>query len=183
MNEIKLSGVVCSCKQDHIINETVFYLCDIKIIKFNKIIDFIPVLSIKPLNINNNVYVVGEIRTYNQQIKDRKHLKIYVLANDIFIINNKSYLNFCKLEGYICKEPICRITPKGKMITEMLIAVNRAYGKTSYIPCIAWDDLSKLKIGMLISITGRLQSRSYIKNKAKHICYEVSISEYSLLTL
>lgn len=182
MNEIKLSGVVCSCKQDHIINKKVFYLCDIKIIKFNKIIDFIPVLSIKPLNINSYVYVIGEIRTYNQQIKNKKHLKVYVLANDIFIINNKSYLNFCKLEGYVCKEPICRITPKGKMITEIIIAVNRAYGKTSYIPCIAWDDLSNLKTGMLICISGRLQSRIYVKNKTKHVCYEVSISEYSLLT-
>lgn len=182
MNEIKLSGMVYSCKQDHIVNETNFYLSIIKTIKFNKIIDFIPVISIKPLNINDNVCIEGEIRTYNKEINNKKHLKIYVLANNISVVDNDSYLNFCKLDGYICKNPICRVTPKGKTITEILIAVNRAYGKTSYIPCIAWRNLSKIKTGMLISISGRFQSRIYIKNKEKHTCYEISINEYSLLT-
>lgn len=144
----------------------------------------------------NTVRIYGELRTHNNE---QKKLLMHVFPTQIEIIKEKNKTdtsnkgenkmvdiisrndNFIRLNGYICKQPIIRQTPKGKQIANVLIAVNRPYGKSDYIPCILWNKLTttckKLNTGDQIEVFGRLQSRTYNKNGKELTTYEVSCSE------
>lgn len=110
------------------------------------------------------VYVYGSYRSYNT--KPERKLMHFLLANDMRA-TSPSTMNEIKLRGYVCKEPIYRITPKGRKICDLMLAVNRYNGKADYIPCVLWgrnaSDYSSLEIGDCVSITGRIQSRTYSK--------------------
>lgn len=148
----------------------------------------------------NIVRIYGELRTHNNE---QKKLLMHVFPIQIEIVkdninnnnNNKTNNkgenkiidiisrndNFVRLNGFICKQPIIRQTPKGKQISNVLIAVNRPYGKSDYVPCIVWNKLAhtckKLNTGDQIEVFGRLQSRTYDKNGKEFTTYEVSCSE------
>lgn len=111
------------------------------------------------------VRVCGQFRSYNKHIENRNRLVLSVFANEIEFCSVDE--NRIHLEGFICKEPVYRRTPKGREITDILLAVNRPYGKTDYIPCICWGRNARysngLNIGTQISLDGRIQSRVYIK--------------------
>lgn len=148
------------------------------------------------------VKIQGHKSSRNENIDGKSKLKIYVSVSNIEVkdkeyldIENKRNPNYIELEGFICKPPIFRSTPQGRVITDALIAVNRPYPstKTDYIPLIGWgsvaEKISKLEVGSKISLKGRIQSRNYEKKIIKDgnevienkVAYEVSINEFEVL--
>ncbi|AJA47730.1 single-stranded DNA-binding protein [Clostridium pasteurianum DSM 525 = ATCC 6013] len=134
-----------------------------------------------------DIIVEGQLRSYNKFVEGSNRLILTVFARNIDICTEKSKNpNQIYLDGYICKKPVYRTTPFGREIADMLLAVNRAYNKSDYIPTIAWGRNSRfcesLKVGDNIRIWGRLQSREYQKKISedeviKKVAYEVSISK------
>ena len=139
------------------------------------------------------VEVAGQFRSYNKLGEDgRKHLDLFLFVTAINIYDDEDELeevtnaNLIYLDGYLCKPPVFRKTPLGRQITDLLIAVNRPYGKSDYIPCIAWGRVaqwaSELEVGNRVEIYGRIQSREYFKRFSKDSeigeyrdAYEISI--------
>ncbi|MBR0596833.1 single-stranded DNA-binding protein [Clostridiales bacterium BAD-6] len=133
------------------------------------------------------VEVLGQIRTYNEEQDGRNKLNVVVFAREFKLITEDpfpAHENKINLEGFICKKPIGRISPLGREICDIMLAVNRMYNKSDYIPCIAWGRnagyAANLAVGTKIIITGRIQSREYRKrdeegNVETKIAYEVSI--------
>jgi len=134
-----------------------------------------------------HVEISGQIRTYNEEQDGRNKLNVVVFAREFNRCEEetqKEHENKINLEGFICKKPIGRVSPLGREICDIMLAVNRMYNKSDYIPCIAWGRnagfASNLSVGTKISITGRIQSREYRKrdqegNITVKIAYEVSI--------
>lgn len=133
------------------------------------------------------VEITGQIRTYNEEQDGRNKLNVVIFArefkrnDDDVRIEHENRIN---LEGFICKRPIGRISPLGREICDIMLAVNRMYNKSDYIPCIAWGRnagyASSLSVGTKISVTGRIQSREYRKRDPEgditiKTAYEVSI--------
>lgn len=135
--------------------------------------------------------VSGQFRSYNKHENRRRHLELSVFVRGLEDITDERGFgledeNFISLDGYICKPPTYRKTPFGREITDILLAVNRPYGKSDYIPCIAWGRNAKfasgLKVCTRLRIEGRIQSREYHKRisddeRETRIAYEVSISK------
>lgn len=131
------------------------------------------------------VKVLGQVRTYNEMRDGRNHLVIVVFAREMeMYFDEKLPCNNIDLKGYICKAPQKRVSPLGRQICDVILAVNRMYGKSDYIPCIAWGRNAtfseNLLVGDEILIKGRLQSRHYRKKISENeviekIAYEVSI--------
>lgn len=113
------------------------------------------------------IHISGQFRSYNWESETGNHLLVFVFAQEVALIENGNEVNEIFLEGYICKPTIYRKTPLGREVADLLLAVNCPYGKSDYIPCICWGRnarySSNLKIGNKIRITGRIQSREYIK--------------------
>lgn len=139
------------------------------------------------LKIGSQVIVEGQLRSYNKFVDGANRLILSVFARNVeFCIEKSKNPNQIFLDGYICKQPVYRTTPFGREIADMLLAVNRSYNKSDYIPTIAWGRNSRfcqtLNVGDNIRIWGRLQSREYEKKvsdseSVKKIAYEVSISK------
>ena len=129
--------------------------------------------------------IKGQIRTYNEAVEGRNRLNIVVFVQEFSVVEDIcEYINDIHLEGYICKSPLSRTSPLGRRICDLMLAVNRMYNKSDYIPCIAWGRNAiysgTLDIGDKISITGRLQSRQYKKRTEDgdvllKTAYEVSV--------
>lgn len=138
------------------------------------------------------VTVTGQLRSYNSYSDGKTHLILTVFAKDISINDEKAKdINNIQLNGFICKPPVYRTTPFGREISDILLAVNRAYNKSDYIPIICWGRNAKfssnLEVGTNIIITGRMQSRSYQKKISDYevierTAYEVSVSKIELIT-
>lgn len=140
---------------------------------------------------NKNVSVTGQLRSYNKNVDNKNKLVLTVFVREIKSVeeDNKDPNNIF-LDGYICKDPIYRKTPLGREITDLLVAINRPYNKSDYIPSIVWGRNAKfaksLKIGDRIQMWGRVQSREYEKKlengeTMKKVAYEVSISKIKKL--
>jgi primosomal replication protein N len=141
-------------------------------------------LELKPYD---TVEIVGQIRTYNEEVDGRNKLNVVVFAREFNLLDDYEKIeheNKINLEGFICKKPIGRVSPLGREICDIMLAVNRMYNKSDYIPCIAWGRnagyASNLAVGTKISIAGRIQSREYKKrdaegNVTEKVAYEVSI--------
>ena len=137
--------------------------------------------------VDAELIVEGQLRSYNKFIEGANRLILTVFARDIIPCEEKSKNpNQIYLDGYICKQPIYRTTPFGREIADMLLAVNRSYNKSDYIPTIAWGRNSRfckqLEVGDNIRVWGRLQSREYQKRVSeseliRKVAYEVSISK------
>lgn len=143
------------------------------------------------------VKISGQFRSYNRRGEDKKRLILSVFAREFEEIEFEheepgigNDENSISLDGYICKQPIYRKTPLGREITDILLAVNRPYGKSDYIPCIAWGRNSRfagnLEVGTRLQIEGRIQSREYQKRISDdetetRIAYEVSISKMEVV--
>lgn len=136
------------------------------------------------------VRIQGQFRSYNQNDGERNHLVLSVFAREVDFLDSDQAVsgtqNEIYLNGYVCKSPIYRKTPLGREITDILIAVNRSYGKSDYIPCIAWGRNARFsaefEIGTHVEIWGRIQSREYNKKlndseTEKRVAFEVSISK------
>lgn len=129
------------------------------------------------------VYVEGEVRSYNNKSGVGSKLVITVLARELMPCSCHEGLNHLVLEGALCKPPILRRTPLGRDICDLLLAVNRSYGRADYLPCIAWGTLaaacSNRSVGDRLRLEGRLQSRQYRKlvdgQEVTRVAYEVSV--------
>lgn len=176
-----------------------FYMVDVEVSRLSGASDFIPVMvSERMMNvgfsyIGARIGVNGQFRSFNRHEENRNHLVLSVFAREIeFLDELQSDLgcNEIFLDGYICKVPNYRKTPLGREIADVLLAVNRSYGKSDYVPCIVWGRnarfASGLEVGSHVQITGRIQSREYVKKLSEtetenRVAYEVSVSKIELL--
>lgn len=141
-------------------------------------------MDLKPGQI---VKVSGQVRTYNQECEGRNRLNVVVFAREMENMEDEApHENKICLEGFICKKPIRRTSPLGREICDIMLAVNRMYNKSDYIPCISWGRNAaysgELDVGARLSIEGRIQSREYKKrdalgNVTVKVAYEVSVTK------
>ena len=193
-NKIYLEGKVTSeLEFSHEMYGEGFYTFNLDVMRLSDSVDTLNItvserlLSDMQLIIGSDVIVEGQLRSYNKFIDGSNKLILTVFARNIEPCMERSKNpNEIFLDGYICKEPVYRTTPFGREIADLLLAVNRSYNKSDYIPTIAWGRNSRfcktLEVGDNIRIWGRLQSREYQKKVSeneviKKIAYEVSISK------
>ena len=196
-NKAAISGIVVSEPTlSHEVYDEKFYQFTVEVPRLSEVKDYIQVtiseklLCSVNLEIGKKIRITGQFRSYNNYSTIGNKLILTVFVKDIEIIDVIIYEdenpNYIFLKGYICKEPVYRTTPFGREITDILIAVNRSYNKSDYIPCIAWGRNAKyasnLSVGDCISISGRIQSREYQKkiNEDEFInktAYEISINK------
>lgn len=200
-NFAKLRGVVTSKAEfSHEVFEEKYYRIYIETKRLSDMSDILPVIisekiiNVDEINIGDVVYIEGQIRSHNDQIEERKSkLILSIFTKEIQVVSKDedTSLNEVSFEGYICKAPIYRKTPLGREITDVLIAVNRAYKKSDYIPCILWGRNAKfcesLEVGSKVKVVGRMQSRKYTKKidndqVQEMTAYEVSTSIFKLIT-
>ena len=141
------------------------------------------------------IEIHGQFRSYNRHEEKRNRLVLSVFAREVeFVEEEEETLpaNQIFLDGYICKPPVYRKTPLGREIADLLMAVNRPYGKSDYIPCICWGRnaryASAFEVGGHVLIWGRIQSREYMKRiseneTAKRMAYELSVCEVEYVEL
>lgn len=176
-----------------------FYMIDVKVPRLSESSDIIPLMvSERLIDVEEdykglNITVQGQFRSYNRHEERKNRLVLSVFAREIEFVDEtpeSSKTNQIYLDGFICKEPIYRKTPLGREIADLLLAVNRPYGKSDYIPCICWGRnarfASNFTVGTRCEIWGRIQSREYIKkiseeDAQKRVAYEVSVSKLELL--
>lgn len=172
----------------HEINGERFYEATVSIDRDSGTTDILPITISERLVQDYNFKVgfilnaEGQIRSYNKLIDGKSRLKLTVFIINILDSETIHSKNIVELNGYLCKNPTYRKTPLGREITDLLVAVNRSYNKSDYIPCIVWGRTAKaaanLKIGDAVHLQGRFQSRNYQKqvNDVIHIrtAYEVS---------
>lgn len=174
-----------------------FYMVSLSVDRLSQTKDVLPVLVSERLVdvakniVGTKVFVNGHYRSYNQKTETGSHLILTVFANEFRTDFDESEVrktNIVYLDGYVCKPPVYRKTPLGREIGDVLLAVNRAYGKTDYIPCICWGRnarfLEKVQVGSRLAIEGRIQSREYNKKlgdgtEEKRTAYEVSVAKIS----
>ena len=167
--------------------------------RLSNFVDYIPVMvSERLVNVNEDcqgmyVYIAGQFRSFNRHEERKNRLVLSVFAREFAFLENpqeEEDKNQIFLDGYICKDSIYRKTPLGREIADLLVAVNRSYGKSDYIPCICWGRnaryASSFQVGDHVQIWGRIQSREYIKKlndveTEKRVAYEVSVSKIEYL--
>jgi len=196
-NKVCLKGEVASKPEfSHEVFGEGFYEFMLKVARLSENYDIIPVTISEKLlgedtNVGNTICIKGQFRSYNKLLDGKSKLLLTVFAREIVASHDDENPNIAKICGYVCKEPIYRTTPFGREICDMLLAVNRAYNKSDYLPCIAWGRnaryIGNLPIGQKIDITGRIQSREYQKRLDNgeveiRTAYEISISKVSLAT-
>lgn len=202
-NSVKLAGKIASEKVfSHELYGESFFTFDLEVSRLSDSMDILPIMVSERLIVENDVnlgeYVIieGQLRSYNRYVNNSNRLILTVFAKEYYIPDeeeleeNLRKPNEIYLDGYICKKPIYRTTPFGREITDILIAVNRAYNKSDYIPCIAWGRnarfCEKMMVGDHIKLWGRIQSREYQKRLSDgetetRMAFEVSISKLEYL--
>ena len=199
-NQVTIIGeVVSTFTYNHEIYVEGFYMMDLKVDRLSNSHHIIPVMiSERLIDVTQDycgkyMEVQGQFRSYNRHDERKNKLVLSVFAREATFIEmdeenppEGSKTNSIYLDGYICKEPIYRKTPLGREIADLLLAVNRPYGKSDYIPCICWGRNARFagnfKVGERVLVWGRIQSREYMKrmdeeNMEKRIAYEVSVSK------
>ena len=205
-NHLVLIGKVCSEKTfSHEIYGEKFYIFDLEVPRLSKAVDVIPITVSERLITNIDIEVgkelaiEGQFRSYNSYENEKNRLILTVFAKDISEVEDeelseeeekKKVSNEVVLIGYVCKKPIYRQTPFDREIADILLAVNRAYNKSDYIPCIAWGRNARfcqnIEVGTEVKILGRVQSRKYEKKfedgtSETRVAYEVSISSMEII--
>ena len=195
---IVIGGILGQFEYSHEIFGEKFYTGQLKTERTSGVSDLIPIMvSERMVDVSadwNGIFVEieGSFRSYNKNEEGKKRLMLSVFVREFKQLENVYYNdNNIELDGYICKEVIYRKTPLGRDVSDLLIAVNRPYGKSDYIPCIAWGRnavyLAELEVGTRIKIEGRIQSREYTKRISNtetetRTAYEVSISKLEVVT-
>ena len=199
-NQVTVMGeIVSDFSYSHEIFGEGFYMVDVRVQRLSDSYDVIPLMvSERLIDIAADykgmfICVNGQFRSYNRHEERKNRLVLSVFAREIeFIeeIEESSKTNQIFLDGYICKEPIYRKTPLGREIADVLLAVNRPYGKSDYIPCICWGRnaryASSFKVGERCAVWGRIQSREYMKKidedqVERRVAFEVSVSKLELM--
>lgn len=200
-NMVTISGkVVTDVEFSHAVYGEGFYSFVLDVPRLSDSCDRIPVTVSErlagkdKLEIGTIIEVEGQFRSYNSYNNEGSKLLLTVFARDILFLDDVKRIknpNQIYLDGYICKKPIYRTTPFGREITDILLAVNRPYNKSDYIPCIAWGRNARysenLNVGDNIKVWGRIQSRTYQKkletgDVLTKVAYEVSVSKMEIVT-
>lgn len=195
-NNVELVGeIVSDFRFSHEVYGERFYLVDVAVKRTSETIDYLPLLISEYLiDVNTNhigeiIHVTGQFRSYNRHEELKNRLVLSVFVREIEFIEEETEemkSNQIILDGYICKDPIYRKTPLGREIADLLVAVNRSYGISDYIPCICWGRnarfAARFEVGVHVQIWGRIQSREYVKRLnedevEKRTAYEVSVSK------
>lgn len=199
-NQVTMIGeIVSEFEFSHEVYGEGFYLVDISVSRLSDSVDYIPLMVSERLvdvtqsYIGETISVSGQFRSYNRHEEKKNRLILSVFVRELeFVdeIEDDIKSNQICLDGYICKEPIYRKTPLGREIADLLVAVNRSYGKSDYIPCICWGRnaryASSFEVGSHVEVYGRIQSREYIKKigeeqTEKRVAYEVSVNKIEFL--
>lgn len=193
-NIVKINGTIESeFKLNHSQLGENFYLATISVMRNSGVKDYIPILiSDRIINVREDhskkyISIVGQFRSHNEHNVDKSKLFLYVFVKEYELSDQKKEddLNYIEITGFVCKPPVYRKTPLGREIADLLIAVNRSYGKSDYIPCITWGRNAKYTKGFHVgdnyNIIGRIQSREYVKKLPNEVietrvAYEVSIT-------
>ena len=195
-NRVSIIGeIVSDFRYSHQVYGEGFYIVDVAVSRLSESSDVVPLMvSERLVDVTENcvgrlVETSGQFRSYNrhERLKNKLVLSVFVREWEFVDENPEAgKTNQIYLDGFICKAPIYRKTPLGREIADLLIAVNRPYGKSDYIPCIAWGRnaryASTFEVGGKIQVWGRVQSREYVKKISdeeieKHTAYEVSVSK------
>ena len=199
-NQVTMIGeIVSEFEFSHEVYGEGFYLVDISVSRLSDSVDYIPLMVSERLvdvtqsYIGETISVSGQFRSYNRHEEKKNRLILSGFVRELeFVdeIEDDINSNQIYLDGYICKEPIYRKTPLGREIADLLVAVNRSYGKSDYIPCICWGRnaryASSFEVGSHVEVYGRIQSREYIKKigeeqTEKRVAYEVSVNKIEFL--
>ncbi len=171
-----------------------FYEINLEVNRLSEQYDVIPVTISERLfksadiSVGKNIGVVGQFRSYNKMVDQKSKLMLTVFVREIVGDLGQQNANIIELEGYICKPPVYRTTPFRREICDVLLAVNRAYNKSDYLPCIAWGRNARyvgdMQVGEKLYMIGRIQSRQYQKKIDENTvetrtAYEISISKLS----
>ncbi len=192
-NKVYICGeIVSEAKFSHEVYGEGFYEFYVRVMRLSGQADILPVtiserlIKGSDLKIGSMLSAVGQFRSYNKLEGGRSRLMLTVFVRELAEPAEGKNPNGIVLSGYICKPPIYRTTPFNREIADLLLAVNRAYNKSDYIPCIAWGRnarfVQNLKVGDRVALSGRIQSREYQKRLSETdtvtmTAYEVSISK------
>ncbi len=190
-NVVHLSGQIASeLEFSHEIMDEKFYDFTIAVQRLSGQKDFVPVtvseriIGENSFEIGNLIGLIGQFRSYNKIIENHSKLVLKVFVRELCDYDEQ-LPNSIEIEGYVCKPPIYRTTPFKREICDLLVAVNRAYNKSDYIPAIAWGRnarfASTFSVGDKVRLVGRIQSRPYQKQLEsgeveERVAYEVSVS-------
>ena len=205
-NQLVLVGKVTSDKRfSHEIYGEKFYIFDLSVPRLSGNADIIPITISERLLLEDelvpgkNIIIEGQFRSYNSYENNKNKLILTVFAKEIKFAENQeeefkpskeNASNEVVLDGFICKKPIYRKTPFGREISDVLLAVNRAYNKSDYIPCIAWGRNARfcenVPVGTEVRVIGRVQSRQYEKKYEDgtseiKVAYEVSVASLEVI--
>lgn len=172
-----------------------FYEIDLEVERLSQNIDIIPITISEKLmtgnliQVGNVISIKGQFRSYNKSDDTKSHLMLTVFVREVTTEQKDMPTNIIEINGFICKSPIYRTTPFKREICDVLIAVNRAYNKSDYLPCIAWGRNARFikdaAVGDKVNLVGRIQSRVYQKkledgNVEDRVAYEVSVGRITL---
>ena len=179
-----------------------FYIANVSVNRLSDMVDVIPLMiSERLIDVTKDyrgmkIEVAGQFRSYNRHEGTKNKLVLSIFVRELRFLEEdempeeQSKSNQIFLDGYVCKPPIYRKTPLGREIADVLVAVNRPYGKSDYIPCIAWGRNARfaggLEVGSHLQVSGRVQSREYTKKIGedeveRRVAYEVSVSTIDLV--
>ena len=189
MNKIYLQGIVSELEFSHEYKGEKFYSFILSSNRLSGVADVLPCVA-SEVNLpyiyeGKTVGIRGEVRTRNVEVDGKRHLEIYVFVKETGTCGEED-TDYVELQGFICKQPILRNTPLGRTICDVILAVNRPTEQSDYIPCIFWGRqalrVAEMEVGKEISITGRLQSREYVKQNLfgeveTKTAYELSVVE------
>ena len=194
-NRVYLSGkVVSEPTYSHEIFGEGFYDIKLSVSRLSNLSDIIPVtiserlIQDEKIVVGSDIAIKGQFRSYNKLVDGRSKLMLTVFVREVTKEHQIENPNVIELGGYICKAPIYRTTPFNREISDILLAVNRSYNKSDYIPAIAWGRNARFAKNMLVGekiyVTGRIQSREYQKrlengNVETRVAYEISINKIS----
>ena len=193
-NYVRITGYVDKFIYNHTAYDERFYSSFVHSQRRSGTVDDIPVIASQYLIHKKDfagkyVEIEGEFRPMNVHTGEKSRLVLQLFVKNIRIVKTKKSAddeNEIVLDGFLVKNPIYRVTPNGRQIANMMIAVNRPFGRSDYIPCICWGGSAKwakkLEVGTEISIQGRIQSREYVKRLSEdeseiRTAYEVSIGK------
>ncbi len=195
-NKVFLSGKVET--EPEFSHETfgeAFYEIQLSIARLSDHADLIPITVSEKLlvkdafKVGSKIAVKGQFRSYNKIVDGTSKLVLTVFVRELIETDDSMNPNIIEIVGYVCKPPIYRTTPFKREICDILVAVNRAYNKSDYLPCIAWGRNAKyikdVEVGTQISIVGRIQSREYQKKINDEefqirIAYEISVNKIQI---
>ena len=199
-NQVTIMGEVASpFTFSHEVFGEGFYMVDVDVRRLSNSKDRIPlmiserIIDVSQDYTGESIMVSGQFRSYNRHDEQKNRLVLSVFVREVSFIEEEldgAKTNHIFLDGYICKLPVYRKTPLGREIADLLLAVNRPYGKSDYIPCICWGRnarfASTFEVGEHVQVIGRIQSREYIKKLSetetqKRTAYEVSVSKLECL--